>query len=174
MMPMTRGGFDPSTPLGTFIEGGYFLGTIVDPDDGVGGLEYALIVAPFASGYSSSEQWKTTETPDAGADSATNGFANSEDINDSAHPAAFFCRGLSINGFTDWYLPALDESGVLTTNRDSMPVGETFPSGNYWTSTEGPDNFGGYFRQFFGIGASSVGAKTNALHTRAIRRVLIG
>lgn len=49
--------FDPSMPLGTFIEGGYYIGNIVD-----GGKNYALFLAPKSTGQNNSLQWKTTNT----------------------------------------------------------------------------------------------------------------
>lgn len=37
-------------------------------------------------------------------------------MNDSSHPAAQFCRTLTIGGYTDWYLPARYELDVLYWN----------------------------------------------------------
>lgn len=134
-------GFDPNTPIGTSIEGGYFGGLIND-----NGTVYALIVSPKSSGDSSSIQYKTTDTLQGGLTSRTNGPANTEAVNDSNHPASQFVSGLSIGGFTDWYIPALDELEVLyynlkpTTasnvtnhgvNTNAVPSrGSTYTSGN--------------------------------------------
>jgi hypothetical protein len=34
-------------------------------------------------------------------------------MNNSSEPAAYFCRGRTIGGYTDWYLPAKNELEVL-------------------------------------------------------------
>lgn len=104
-------GFNTNTPIGTSIEGGFYGGLIND-----GGTTYALIVAPKSSGDSASIQYKTTDSLQSGLSSRTDGPANTEAVNDSNHPASQFVSGLSIGGFTDWYIPALDELEVLYYN----------------------------------------------------------
>jgi hypothetical protein len=37
-------------------------------------------------------------------------------MNDADHPAAQFCEGLSIGGYTDWYMPAKNELEVCYYN----------------------------------------------------------
>ena len=94
---------------GTFMDGGYFGGQFLD-----GGIIYNLIVSPKASGFNASLQYKTSDTTDGGVTaSLTNGPANSAAINNSAHPAAQFCEGLTINGFSDWYLGSYYEMNQI-------------------------------------------------------------
>ncbi|MDB5358897.1 MAG: hypothetical protein JWO51_194, partial [Rhodospirillales bacterium] len=98
----------PGTPFG----GGFYAGRIA-----LGGEAYALISAPKAEGETSGIVWKKNwreATP--GARSLADGFANSKAMNDDAHPAAQWARGLRIGGFDDWYLPARDELEVLYRN----------------------------------------------------------
>jgi len=111
----------PGIPPGTFMDGGYFGGQFLD-----NGIIYNLIVSPKSSGYSSSLQYKTSDTTDGGvAASLTNGPANSAAVNNGAHPAASFCEGLTINGFSDWYLPSYYELNQVY--RTLKPVtGESF------------------------------------------------
>jgi len=107
-------GFDPDTPIGTSIEGGFFGGLIND-----GGETYALIVAPKSSGEDGTKRWKTSNTTTSGATSTTDGPSNTSimiSAGAAAHPAADFCDGLSIGGYTDWYMPAKDEVEVLYYN----------------------------------------------------------
>ena len=97
--------------VGDAYGGGYYVGDIVQ-----GGVTYRVIVAPKASGESS-KRWKTTN--DAGptaTQTLNNGPAASSSMNSSAYPAAQFCEGLSIGGYTDWYLPARDELELCYRN----------------------------------------------------------
>jgi hypothetical protein len=108
------GGFDPNTPIGTAIEGGFFAGLISHTADGV--ATHALIVAPWATGASGTGytittdlKWQTTAST-TGATSPFDGAANTALMTNS--PAANFCTGLTINGFSDWYLPARFELDI--------------------------------------------------------------
>ena len=107
--------------IGGALEGGFFAGTISHTADGV--ATHALIVAPAATGASGTGytittmlQWKTSGTTTAGTTSNFNGSANSANMNDADHPAAQFCEGLSIGGYTDWYLPARYELDIAYYN----------------------------------------------------------
>ena len=97
--------------IGDAYEGGFYGGQIND-----GGTIYNLVVAPKSSGENSSKQWKTSNTTTSGTTSRTDGPSNTAAMNNSSHPAAQFCAGLSIGGFTDWYMPARDEVEVLYYN----------------------------------------------------------
>jgi hypothetical protein len=90
-------------------------------DNGV--ATHALIVAPAATGASGTGytittdlQWKTTNDTTAGTTSPFDGAANSANMNDASHPAAQFCEGLSIGGYSDWYLPARYELDIAYEN----------------------------------------------------------
>ena len=107
--------------IGDAFEGGFFAGLISHTDDGV--ATHALIVAPAATGASgtgytitTSLQWKTTTTTTAGTTSPFDGAANSANMNNADHPAAQFCEGLSIGGYSDWYLPARYELDIAYEN----------------------------------------------------------
>lgn len=122
--------FPASLPaIGAAYEGGYFAGTISHTANGV--ATHALIVAPRATGASGSfgagnqytlttnYKWKTTLTSTTGTTSVFDGFANTaamETAGIASHPAANFCRGLSIGGFSDWYLPSRDELDIAYHN----------------------------------------------------------
>lgn len=102
--------------IGDAFEGGFFAGLISHTANGV--ATHALIVAPAASGYNGEAplQWKTGNTTTAGTTSSFDGAANSANMNDASHPAAQYCEGLSIGGFTDWYLPARYELDIAYEN----------------------------------------------------------
>jgi hypothetical protein len=107
--------------IGDAYEGGFFAGLISHTDDGV--ATHALIVAPAATGASGTGYtittnlaWKTTTTTTAGTTSPFDGAANSANMNNISHQAGQFCEGLSIGGYSDWYLPARYELDIAYEN----------------------------------------------------------
>ena len=119
-------------PLGTSYQGGYYIGKVT-----AGATTYGILLAPKASGQSASTlQWKTTNTTTSGTTSLVDGWTNTNNMNDSSHPAAQYTRGLSISGFSDWYLPAKNELNLAWVNRASLPSGETNDAADYWSSSE--------------------------------------
>jgi hypothetical protein len=112
------------TVIGEPFGGGYFAGYISHTADG--NPTHALIVAPRATGatgtgYSlaTNLQWKTTATTTAGTGSSFDGAANTAAMVTAGianHPAANFCKNLSIGGFSDWYLPARYEYDIAYFN----------------------------------------------------------
>ena len=102
--------------IGAAFEGGFFAGTISHTADGV--ATHALIVAPAASGYNgkSTLQWKTSDTSTSGTSSVYDGAANTANMDNASHPAAQYCAGLTIDGYSDWYMPARYELDIAYHN----------------------------------------------------------
>ena len=100
--------------IGSPYEGGYYAGQISTAGNGV--ADYNLVVGPVASAQNSSKKWKLTNTSTSGTSSDINGPSNSAAMNDITHPAAYFCEGLTIGGFSDWYMPAKNELEVCYYN----------------------------------------------------------
>jgi hypothetical protein len=110
--------------IGEEFGGGYFAGYISHTADG--SPTHALIVAPRATGatgtgytLTTNLQWKTATTTTAGTTSDFDGAANTAAMVTAGiadHPAANFCVGLSIGGFTDWYLPSRYELDIAYFN----------------------------------------------------------
>jgi hypothetical protein len=96
--------------IGTAFGGGFFAGQIDQS-----GTIYNLAVGPVASSQSQL-QWKTTKTSTAGTASVIDGPTNSSNMNNASHPCAQFCEGLTIGGFSDWYMPAINELEVCYYN----------------------------------------------------------
>ncbi len=103
--------------IGLPVGGGYFAGLISHTANG--NPTHALIVAPRATGYTTTV-WKTNDNnPTAGTNSNFNGAANTAAMvtaGIASHPAANFCINLSIGGFVDWYLPARYELDIAYFN----------------------------------------------------------
>lgn len=104
----TKAAFVPTVP-GEPFGGGYYAGKMRFSDG-----DYAIIVAPKASQAYLAQ--KNTNTATSGTRSYHDGLANSTAMNNSAHPAAQYCRNYAGGGFTDWYLPARDELELLYRN----------------------------------------------------------
>jgi hypothetical protein len=112
------------TVIGEPFGGGFFAGYISHTADG--NPTHALIVAPRAEGATGTGYtlttmlaWKTANTTTAGTTSSFDGAANTAAMVTAGiadHPAANFCVGLSIGGFTDWYLPARYELDIAYFN----------------------------------------------------------
>jgi hypothetical protein len=110
--------------IGEEFGGGYFAGYISHTADG--NATHALIVAPRATGATGTSYtlttnlaWKTATTTTAGTTSTFDGAANTAAMVTAGiadHPAANFCKNLSIGGFTDWYLPARYELDIAYFN----------------------------------------------------------
>jgi hypothetical protein len=110
--------------IGEAFGGGYFAGYISHTADG--NPTHALIVAPRATGatgtgytLTTNLAWKTANTTTAGTTSPFDGAANTAAMVTAGiadHPAAEFCKNLTIASFTDWYLPARYENEIAYFN----------------------------------------------------------
>ena len=116
MLNIAGGTFGPPPPpaIGSALGGGFFAGQISTVGNGI--ADFNLVVGPVASASDNSKQWKTTNTSTTGTSSVIDGPTNSSNMNNASHPAAQFCEGLTIGGFSDWYLPAKNELEVCYYN----------------------------------------------------------
>ena len=122
----------PAVPsvIGEAFGGGYYAGQISTTGDGV--ATHYLIVAPKASGEIFGKKWSTTNagmagTPNGALGTGSNRIQGPEQTawmvttsggnpDPLRFPAAQFCASLNIAGYTDWYMPALNELEVLYYN----------------------------------------------------------
>jgi hypothetical protein len=135
--------------IGDELGGGYFAGYISHTANGV--PTHALIVAPRATGatgtgytLTTNLQWKTSNATTAGTTSAFDGAVNTAAMVTAGiadHPAANFCVGLSIGGFSDWYLPSRYEMDIAYFNlKPSTAVNDTAWGTNIYSVPRRPRN----------------------------------
>lgn len=92
--------------------GGYYAGANIV----ISGIKYALIVAPKTMGGESSTMLAMQTgagTPQRDQLTTNDGLANTDYMMGFSSPAASFAKGLTINGYTDWYVPSLDETEIM-------------------------------------------------------------
>jgi len=165
--------FEP-TPLGEAGGGGFYMGTIT-----ASGTTYYLVVAPNATGCACCI-WKTSTTLTSGTCSDVDGYANTYPaLENSSHPAGNWTATRTIGGFSDWYLPAIDELEVFYNNGggngpgDPLPGGEDFDTSDcYWSSRES-SNTSGCALCFDNGSCAPIGKTSTRKRLRAVRRVPI-
>lgn len=59
------------------------------------------------------------------------------------YPAASFCDTYNHNGYTDWFLPSVNELIELYKVLDKIPT--VFPDNLFWSSTQNGNNFDGHW-----------------------------
>lgn len=104
----------PPTVIGQSYGGGYYAGQISTAGTGV--ADYYLIIGPKTSAEIGNIKCKTTDTSTPGTTSVIDGPGNSSVMNSAIYPAAQFCEGLVIGGYSDWYMPAKNELEVCYYN----------------------------------------------------------
>jgi hypothetical protein len=127
---MNQRSFGPPPPpgaIGSAYEGGFYAGEISTTGNGV--ATHYLVIGPVSSAQSSGVRWKTTNTTTAGTSSDIDGPTNSSNMNNASHPAAQFCEGLTIGGFSDWYMPAKNELEVCYFNLKPTTTSNNTSSG---------------------------------------------
>jgi hypothetical protein len=107
-------GVAPVPVVGSAYGGGFFAGQI--STQGTGVADYNLVIGPLASAENAGAQYKIVDTATTGTTSVIDGPTNSANMNNATHPAAQFCEGLTIGGFSDWYMPAKNELEVCYYN----------------------------------------------------------
>jgi len=149
-------------PVGQAYKGGNYI-------NNSGG--YYLIVSSQADGDTTGT-WKNTRSA-TGSNSAQDGFDNTYSfLANASHPSGNFCATRTINGFSDWYMPASNELNVMRTNSGPQPGGFGFSSARYWSSTD-PGGQMGCTLNFPGGAFDANRVKNYTYRVRAIRRVLI-
>lgn len=111
--------------------------------------------------------WSNITSGYSGALAYSNGFANTAGIvaQGATSGAAYMCDTLSLNGYTDWFLPSRDEMTMMFMKRAAIGG---FATTYYWNSTEASSANGSL--QSFSTGGMSSDSKSANYRVRAIRR----
>ena len=119
--------------LGGYYFGGYYAGIIDDKS-----LYHIIVSSKLGNGIYQYGEFGSNPI----FSSTVNGWSSSNLMLLGDYPAAKFCRGLNIGGYSDWYLPAIEEVGILYQlhRRKSMPKSEVFDDRSYLSSTSHSDN----------------------------------
>lgn len=161
----------PSNPvyqIGDSALGGKIAYILQSGDPGyIVGEQHGLVAT--VSDVSTSAAWGCAGVEISGADGQAIGDGNQNTIDimagcATAGIAARLCGDLSQGGYSDWYLPSLDELTQLYNNR--VAIGG-FASDTYWSSSEFTDN--NALTKNFSTGSSSQSGKGNTLRVRAVR-----
>ncbi|HEY6503803.1 MAG TPA: DUF1566 domain-containing protein [Chitinophagaceae bacterium] len=86
--------------------------------------------------------------------------------------AAKLCYDLVLNGYSDWYLPSLDELHTLFVNRNAIggfPFTGGIPTGDYWSSSEVIASNDKALQMWFNLGDYAQADKATTYRVRAIR-----
>ncbi|MCF8464837.1 MAG: DUF1566 domain-containing protein [Flavobacteriales bacterium] len=132
-------------------------------------VPHGLIVSAVNQG--SDIPWSTTNLVTGATDASYGAGSANTNLIVAAHGAGYYaawiCDTLTLNGYSDWYLPSLDEAIVLNQNR--VALGLQNVSTFYWTSTE--ENISSaYVMSFNGASTGISGAgKSPAIGVRAVR-----
>ncbi len=133
----------------------------------VAGQKHGLIVA--TADQSAGAPWGCTDISITGAQNTGVGTGNQNTMAivagcSTAGTAARICSDLVLEGYSDWYLPSLDDLDMIYINKDAIGG---FSNGYYWTSSEEIGeawsmNFGGSFDM-------SIDTKDSYHYVRAVR-----
>jgi len=135
--------------------GDLYQGGIIFRLDGNGG---GLIAAPFDQGMAEWGCDGASMFPGADGHAVGTGHQNTIDIeNGCTTPgtAADICANLTLEGYSDWFLPSKDELYLMYLNignGNALGLGNIggFNTGFYWSSTEKYFGFGGWNAQAYG------------------------
>jgi len=143
--------------------GGHF-GAILRGAAADGSRDYALIVSE-ASADIEDTTWSEDYTTITGADSKTDGQANTDAMAAAGLQLALRIKALDLGGHTDWYLPADAELRALSATAPELFQQKDW----YWSSTQYSRYFA--FCQDFEYGGSRAYSKDGEFRARPVRRV---
>ncbi len=129
--------------------------------------EHGLVCA--VSDQSQVALWGNCTPPGAAGREIGTGNKNTSDIVNgcpSVETAASLCYNLEMNGYSDWFLPSINELFLMYKNLHEKGWGD-FKDSFYWSSTQ--DKYGAWVVSFYYGNKSNQNRNENAIKTRAIR-----
>jgi hypothetical protein len=158
----------PPPAIGDNYGGGKLFYILQSGDPGyVAGQYHGLIAATsdIVTGY---KVWGCYGTPRGVSTALGTGAANTTKIQACGEFqfAAKLALAVRDGGYSDWYLPSIDELNLLYLNR-SLVGG--FVSGQYWSSSEGNPAYAYAYYQDFSNGSQAWEDKNGQRNVRAIR-----
>jgi hypothetical protein len=82
--------------------------------------------------------------------------------------AARICANLNVNGYTDWFLPSIDELDLMYKNLKQEGLGG-FKDIFYWSSSQDSGNYFHALTRLFSDGKQYIGYKDYGNNVRAVR-----
>jgi TonB-dependent SusC/RagA subfamily outer membrane receptor len=146
--------------IGEYLNGGYIF--YVDETG-----EHGLVCAP--SDQSLNALWSHSAPAGAAGRVIGTGYQNTTDIVTGCPEegiAARLCYDLEMDGYSDWFLPSIDELLLMFTNLRSKGSGG-FKDCFYWSSTQ--DSYGVWVVSFYYGSKSNHNRNENTIRTRAVR-----
>jgi hypothetical protein len=162
-VPMTA----QSSP--TFCIGQLYQGGIIFYIDGTG--QHGLIAAP--TDLPGTISWTNGNLVSTGAQNVQIGYGNSNTnqivsvFGNTGSYAAKLCLDLSLNGYSDWFLPTKDELNQMYLHKSNIQGFDEI--GEYWSSSEAVDGYNVWYQYFFSGSQLTQDRYTN-LHVRAVRQ----
>jgi hypothetical protein len=159
----------PTLAIGDSYGGGKVAYIFVSGDPGyVAGQQHGLIAT--AADQSTGIYWHATADGLTGASGTALGTGNANTnaiiaLYGTESNAARLCYDLSLNGYTDWYLPSKDELNKLYLNK--VAIGGFDVSYYYWSSSEYSAD--GVWNQYFNDGDLRYSNKSYTRHVRCVR-----
>jgi len=148
-----------------YVIGDYLYGGYIFYVDGTG--EHGLVCAP--SDQSLNALWGNCTPAEAAGKTIGTGYQNTKDIVLGCPVegiAAKLCYDLEMNGYSDWFLPSIDELFLMYTNLYAKGLGG-FKDCFYWSSSH--DKYGVWVVSFYYGSKSNQDRNENSIRTRAVR-----
>ncbi len=158
--------------IGASYLGGYIAYMLQSGDPGYSAFSpHGIIAAPDdLSNYANWSGGVTTANPITPNTAIGTGNSNTTTIVNTIGPgtyAAKLCYDLVLNGYSNWYLPSLNELNLLYANR--FLIGGFYTSPDYWSSSDDPANAANAKSVSFQNGTVSNSNKNNNKFVRPIK-----